>query len=59
MRTGMPLTVRTTMSSNSVVVRKSVAVVTLNSRAWLSTRPAGTSTLARRNASSTSCGVSL
>ena len=59
MRTTMPLTLRTTMSSNSSGLLKSVAVVTLNSRDWLSTLPAGTSMLERRKASSTSCVVSL
>ena len=57
MRTGTPLTTRITTCKNSAGRCKSVAAVTLNSRFWLSMRPAGTSTLLRRRASSTSCTV--
>ena len=58
-RTGMPLTVLITIWPNSAGRCKSVAAVTLNSRKRLSMRPAGTSMLERRKASSTSCVVSL
>ena len=54
MRTGVPLTVRITTCANSTGRCKSVAAVTLNSRRLLSMRPAGTSRLDRRKASSTS-----
>ena len=57
-RIDMPLTVRMTISPNSSGLRKSVAVVMLNSRIWLSTLPAGTSTLDLRKASSMSWLVS-
>jgi hypothetical protein len=56
-RTGTPLTVLSAIWPNSVARRRSVAAVTLNSRCPLSMRPAGTSRLLRRNASSTSCTV--
>ena len=59
MRMLCPLTVRITTWENSRGVCKSVAAVTLNSRWLLSMRPAGTSRLLRRKASSRSCTVSL
>ena len=58
-RIGMPLMALITTCLNSAGFCKSVAAVTLNSRNLLSIRPAGTSTLERRNASSTSCVVNL
>jgi len=58
MRIGKPLTVRITTWRNSAGRCRSVAAVTLNSRWRLSMRPAGTSRLERRKASSTSCTVS-
>ncbi len=58
-RMGMPLTDLMMVWRNSSVLRKSVMAVTLNSRDWLSTRPAGTSRLLRRKASSTSWVVNL
>ena len=54
MRTGKPLTVLTITCENSPGRLRSVAAVTLNSRKLLSIRPAGTSKLERRSASSTS-----
>ena len=59
MRTGMPLTNLMVISPNSLGFCKSVAAVTLNSRRLLSMRPAGTSRLDRRKASSTSWVVNL
>ena len=59
MRMGMPLMALITTCLNSAGFCKSVAAVTLNSRNLLSMRPAGTSTLERRKASSTSCVVNL
>ncbi len=58
-RTVCPLTLRRATSRNCAGVRRSVAAVTLNSRSVLSMRPAGTSRLERRSASSTSCTVRL
>ena len=56
--TGKPLTVLITISPNWAGRTRSVSEVTLNSRCRLSMRPAGTSRLLRRMASSTSCVVS-
>ena len=50
--------VRSAMSLNCATVFRSVRAVTLNSRCWLSMRPAGTSRFCLRKASSTSCTVS-
>ena len=58
-RTVWPATVLSAISLNCATVFRSVRAVTLNSRCWLSMRPAGTSRFWRRNASSTSCTVSL
>ena len=58
-RTGSPFTLRITTWPNSAGRCKSVAAVTLNSRKLLSIRPAGTSRLDRRSASSRSWMVSL
>ncbi len=59
MRTGKPLTFLMMMSENWPGLDKSVCEVTLNSRCVDSMRPAGTSRLLRRRASSTSWVVSL
>ena len=56
-RMGWPFTVLMVICLNSPARCKSVAAVTLNSRWPLSMRPAGTSRLLRRSASSTSCTV--
>ena len=58
-RTVWPPTVLSAMSLNWATELRSVRAVTLNSRCWLSIRPAGTSRFWRRSASSTSCTVSL
>ena len=50
-------TVLTAMLANCATVLRSVRLVTLNSRCWLSMRPAGTSRFCLRSASSTSCTV--
>jgi len=57
--TGKPLTVLMTMSANWPGRLRSVCEVTVNSRLLDSMRPAGSSRLLRRMASSTSAGVSL
>ena len=56
-RTVKPLDDLSATSLNWVTVFRSVRAVTLNSRCWLSMRPAGTSRFWRRSASSTSCVV--
>ena len=55
--TGKPLTFRITISPNCAGRTRSVCDVTLNSRCCDSMRPAGSSRLLRRIASSTSCVV--
>ena len=57
-RTAKPLAWRMTMAANCSGRCRSVCAVTLNSRWSDSMRPAGSSRLARRMASSTSCVVS-